>query len=306
MLNKEEKQVSIVQCVPNFSEGRKPEVVEKIVEEIKKVPGVKVLDYSLDKDHNRSVVTLVGAKEVIVEGVFAGIKVATGLIDMREHQGEHPRMGATDVVPFIPIKDVTMEECVKLANDLGRKIGEELGIPVYLYENAATASHRTNLAKVRKGEYEGLKEKMLDPKWQPDFGPKEFNPKSGATAVGARMPLVAFNVNLNTSDLSIAEKIAKNVRLSGGGLHSVKAMGVELKERGIVQVSMNMVDYKKTPLYRAVELIKIEAQRYGVSVVGSEIIGLVPMDALVETVDYYLGLENFKKEQILENRLYQE
>ncbi|SES98826.1 glutamate formimidoyltransferase [Anaerobranca gottschalkii] len=297
--------MSIVQCVPNFSEGRNQEVIQKIVEGIQSVPGVRVLDYSSDKDHNRSVVTLVGSKEVIVDGVFAGIKVATELIDMTKHQGEHPRMGATDVVPFIPIKDVTMDECIELANKLGKRIGDELGIPVYLYEKAATGSHRTNLANVRKGEYEGLAKKMEDPKWYPDYGPKEFNPKSGATAVGARMPLVAFNVNLNTSDLTIAEKIAKNVRLSGGGLHSVKAMGVELKERGIVQVSMNMVDYKKTPLYRAVELIKIEAQRYGVSVVGSEIIGLVPMDALVESVEYYLGLENFRKDQILENRLYQ-
>ncbi|SHK33483.1 glutamate formiminotransferase [Anaerobranca californiensis DSM 14826] len=298
--------MSIVQCVPNFSEGRNQEVIQKIVEGIQSVPGVRVLDYSSDKDHNRSVVTLVGSKEVIVEGVFAGIKVATELIDMTKHQGEHPRMGATDVVPFIPIKDVTMDECVELANKLGKKMGEELGIPVYLYEKAATQNHRTNLANIRKGEYEGLAKKMEDPKWYPDYGPKEFNRKSGATAVGARMPLVAFNVNLNTSDLTIAEKIAKNVRLSGGGLHSVKAMGVELKERGIVQVSMNMVDYKKTPLYRAVELIKIEAQRYGVSVVGSEIIGLVPMDALVESIEYYLGLEDFRKDQILENRLYQE
>lgn len=298
--------MSIVQCVPNFSEGLNNEVINKIVEAMKQVEGVKVLDYSSDKDHNRTVVTLVGSKETIVQGVFEGIKVATELIDMKSHQGEHPRMGATDVVPFIPIKDVTMDECVDLANELGKKLGEELNISVYLYEKAASASHRTNLAKVRKGEYEGLAEKMQDPKWYPDYGPKEFNPKSGATAVGARMPLVAFNVNLNTADLEIANKIAKNVRLAGGGLHSVKAMGVELKERGIVQVSMNMVDYKKTPLYRAIELIKVEAKRYGVSVVGSEIIGLVPMEALVETVDYYLGLEEFKADQVLENRLHQE
>ncbi|QNO14854.1 glutamate formimidoyltransferase [Alkalicella caledoniensis] len=297
--------MSIVQCVPNFSEGMNQEVVEKIVEAIRSVEGIKVLDYSSDKDHNRTVVTLVGSKEKIVEGVFQGAKKAAELIDMTTHKGEHPRMGATDVIPFIPIKDVTMEECIDLARTLGQRIGEELKIPVYLYEKAASATHRTNLAKVRKGEYEGLQEKMQEDKWKPDYGPSAFNPKSGATAVGARMPLVAFNVNLDTNNIDIANKIAKNVRHAGGGLHSVKAMGVELKERGIVQISMNMVDYKKTPLYRAKELIKVEAQRYGVSVIGSEVIGLVPMDALIETVDYYLGLEEFKKDQILENRLFQ-
>lgn len=297
--------MSIVQCVPNFSEGMNQEVVEKIVEAIRSVEGIKVLDYSSDKDHNRTVVTLVGSKEKIVEGVFQGAKKAAELIDMTTHKGEHPRMGATDVIPFIPIKDVTMEECIELAKTLGQRIGEELKIPVYLYEKAASATHRTNLAKVRKGEYEGLQEKMQEDKWKPDYGPSAFNPKSGATAVGARMPLVAFNVNLDTNNIDIANKIAKNVRHAGGGLHSVKAMGVELKERGIVQISMNMVDYKKTPLYRAKELIKVEAQRYGVSVIGSEVIGLVPMGALIETVDYYLGLEEFKRDQILENRLFQ-
>lgn len=298
--------MSIVQCVPNFSEGLDQEVISKIIEAIKSVEGVKLLDYSSDKDHNRTVVTFVGTKESVVEGAFQGVKIAAELIDMTKHKGEHPRMGATDVIPFIPIKGVTMDECVELANELGKRVGEELKIPVYLYEKAATASHRANLAKVRKGEYEGMQEKMQDPKWQPDFGPAELNEKSGATAIGARMPLVAFNVNLNTSDLEVANKIAKNIRLAGGGLHSVKAMGVELKERGIVQVSMNMVDYKKTPLYRAMELIKVEAKRFGVSVVGSEIIGLVPMEALIETVDYYLAIEGFKNDQILENRLFGE
>lgn len=298
--------MSIVQCVPNFSEGLNEEIISKIIEAIKAVEGVKLLDYSSDKDHNRTVVTFVGTKESVVEGAFQGVKMASELIDMTKHKGEHPRMGATDVVPFIPIKGVTMDDCVELANQLGRRVGEELNIPVYLYENAASASHMTNLAKVRKGEYEGMQEKMQDPKWKPDYGPSELNLKSGATAIGARMPLVAFNVNLNTSNLEVANKIAKNIRLAGGGLHSVKAMGVELKERGIVQVSMNMVDYKKTPLYRAMELIKIEANRFGVSVVGSEIIGLVPMEALIETVDYYLAIEGFKNDQILENRLFGE
>ncbi len=294
----------LVQCVPNFSEGLDQGVINKIIDSIKAVEGVKVLDFSSDKDHNRTVVTFVGDKDAVVEGAFQGVKTASELIDMTKHKGEHPRMGATDVIPFIPIKDVTMEECVELANVLGKRLGDELNISVYLYEKAATSGHRENLAKVRKGEYEGLAEKMQDSKWKPDFGPDKLNLKSGATAIGARMPLVAFNVNLNTNDLEIANKIAKNVRLAGGGLHSVKAMGVELKERGIVQVSMNMVDYKKTPLYRAIELIKVEAKRFGVSVIGSEIIGLVPMDALIESVDYYLGLEEFKKDQILENMLY--
>ena len=297
--------MSIIQCVPNFSEGLNQEIIKQIVDAIKSVEGVKVLDHSSDKDHNRTVVTFVGNKENVVEGAFQGAKIAAQLIDMTTQKGEHPRMGATDVIPFIPIKGVTMEECVELANSLAKRVGEELSIPVYLYEKAATASHRTNLAKVRKGQYEGFKEKMQEDKWKPDYGPKEFNAKSGATAIGARMPLVAFNVNLNTDNIEVADKIAKNVRLAGGGLHSVKAMGVELKERGIVQISMNMVDYKKTPLYRAIELIKIEAQRYGVSVIGSEVIGLVPMDALIETVDFYLGIENFSKDQILENRLYE-
>ncbi|WP_350343756.1 glutamate formimidoyltransferase [Proteinivorax tanatarense] len=298
--------MSIIQCVPNFSEGRDESVVKEIVESINAVEGVKVLDYSLDADHNRSVVTLVGSKESILDGAFEGAKKASELIDMTKHSGEHPRMGATDVIPFIPIKDVTMEECVEIAQKLGAKISDELNIPVFLYENAASASHRKNLAKVRKGEYEGLEEKMKEDKWKADFGPDTPNKKSGATAVGARMPLIAFNVNLNTNDLSIAKKIAKNVRLGGGGLHSVKAMGVELKERDIVQVSMNMVNYKKTPLYRVTELIKAEAKRWGVSVIGTEVIGLVPQEALIDSLEYYMGIEDFEKNQILENRLYQD
>ncbi|WP_353893373.1 glutamate formimidoyltransferase [Proteinivorax hydrogeniformans] len=298
--------MSIIQCVPNFSEGKDESIIKEIVTAISSVEGVKVLDYSLDADHNRSVVTFVGSKDSVLEGAFNGAKKASELIDMTKHSGEHPRMGATDVIPFIPIKNVTMEECVQIAESLGKKIGNELDIPVFLYENAASASHRKNLAKVRKGEYEGLEEKMQQSKWQPDFGPQKPNLKSGATAVSARMPLIAFNVNLNTNDLSIAKKIAKNVRLGGGGLHSVKAMGVELKERNIVQVSMNMVNFKKTPLYRAVELIRAEAKRYGVSVVGTEVIGLVPQEALIDSLEYYMGIEEFKHDQILENRLYQD
>lgn len=294
----------IVQCVPNISEGRNKEIVEAVVNVVRLAPDVKLLDWSSDSDHNRSVITFVGTPDGVEAAAFALCQKAAELIDMAAHSGEHPRMGATDVIPFIPIQGVTMEECVDLANRVGKKIGEELGVPVYMYENAAKVASRKNLAKVRKGQYEGLKEKMETRDGKPDYGPESFNAKSGATAVGARMPLVAFNVNLGTDNLEIANKIARNVRHASGGLKAVKAMGVRLEERGIVQVSMNMVNYKETPLYRAVELIRAEARRYGVNIVGSEVIGLVPLEALVESVDYYMGLEGFKSEQILETRLW--
>lgn len=294
----------VVQCVPNVSEGRNPEVVEAIVDVVRQAQDVKLLDYSSDPDHNRSVITFVGTVAGVEAASFALCQKAAELIDMTTHSGEHPRMGATDVVPFIPISGVTMDECVELAKRVGKRIGEELEIPVYLYENAAQVPGRKNLAKVRRGQYEGLEKRFADPEHKPDYGPARFNAKSGATAVGARPPLVAFNVNLNTDNLDIANQIARNVRHASGGLKAVKAMGVSLEERGIVQVSMNMVNFKETPLYRAVELIRAEARRYGVSIVGTEIIGLVPLEALVGTLDYYLGLEGFKPEQILETRLW--
>lgn len=294
----------VVQCVPNISEGRNPEIVEAIVNVVRQSPAVRLLDYSSDADHNRSVISFVGTVAGVEAAAYALCKQAAELIDMRSHSGEHPRMGATDVIPFVPISGVSMEQCVELAQRVGRRIGEELSIPVYLYEKAAQVPGRKNLAKVRRGQYEGLKERLQDPKHKPDFGPARFNAKSGATAVGARPPLVAFNVNLNSDDLAIAKQIARNVRHASGGLKAVKAMGVKLEERGIVQVSMNMVNYNETPLYRAVELIRAEARRYGVSIVGTEIIGLVPLGALVGTLDYYLGLEQFNQEQILETRLW--
>jgi len=293
----------LVECVPNFSEGINKEVIEKIVDEVRKVEGVKLLDYSSDTDHNRTVVTFIGDPESVKEAAFNLAKKASELIDMRVHKGGHPRMGATDVVPFIPVSEVTMEECVEIAREVGKRIGEELNIPVYLYESAATRPERVNLADVRKGQYEGFFEKIKDENWKPDFGPCEMNVKSGATAVGARPPLVAFNVNLGTSNFEIADKIAKTVRHIGGGLRYVKAMGVKLEERNIVQVSMNLTNYEKTAIYRAFEMIKMEAQRYGVPVVGSEIVGLVPMKALIDCAEYYLQIENFSMDQILEKRI---
>lgn len=294
---------TLVECVPNFSEGRNNEVIEAIVDEVRKVKGVKLLDYAPDEDHNRTVVTLIGDPDNLKEAAFNLVKKAAELIDMSVHKGGHPRMGATDVVPFIPISDITMEECVELAKEVGKRIGEELNIPVYLYEDAATADYRKNLADVRKGQYEGFFEKIKLPQWKPDFGPAEMNVKSGATAVSARVPLVAYNVNLNTNDLEIANKIARTVRFAGGGLRFVKAMGVTLEERNIVQVSMNLVNYEKTAIYRAFEMVKMEAARYGVSVVGSEVIGLLPMKALIDCAEYYLQIENFSIDQVLEKRI---
>lgn len=295
----------LVQCVPNFSEGTDKMVVEKIIDEIRKVEDVKLLDYSMDKDHNRCVTTFIGHPEAVEEAAFNACKRASELIDMSKHKGEHPRMGATDVIPLIPITEVTMEECIEMSKRLGKKIGDELGIPVFLYEKSASAPHRENLAAVRKGQYEGMNEKLKDEKWKPDFGPDQLNVKAGVTAVGARMPLVAFNVNLGTDNLEIANKIARSVRGKNGGLTYCKALGVEIKERNIVQVTMNMVDYIKTPLYRVFDMIEREANRYGVNVIGSEIIGLVPMMALINCADYYLKIENFSEDQILEKRIYE-
>ncbi len=292
----------LVEFVPNFSEGRNLDVVEKIVDEARKVPSVKILDYSSDKDHNRSVVTLIGNPEDIKTVAINMAKVAIGLIDMTKHSGAHPRFGAVDVVPFTPVSGVTMEECVALANEVGKAMGE-MGIPVYLYEDACTREERRNLADVRKGQYEGFFEKIKDPKWKPDYGPHEMNPHTGCSAVGARVALVAFNVNLNTPDKDIADAIAKKVRHIGGGLRFVKAIGVKLEDRNQVQVSMNLVNYEKTAVYQAFEMVKMEAKRYGVTVVGSEVIGTVPMKSLLAAAEYYLQIENFNIEQILEKQL---
>ena len=293
----------ILECVPNFSEGRDLEKIEKIVDSFRGRADVKLLDYQLDKDHNRLVVTLVGTPEAIKPAVIAAMGVAIELIDMRQHEGQHPRMGAIDVVPFIPVKNVSMTEAVDISKEVAREVSETYSLPVFLYERSARSPERQNLAAIRKGEFEGMAAKIRDPKWYPDFGPKEIHPTAGVTAVGARMPLVAFNVNLDTANMDIANAVARKVRHISGGLRYCKGIGVALKERGIVQVSMNMTDYTKTALYSSFELVRMEARRYGINVVGSEIVGLVPMEALVDTAAYYLGLENFTINQVLEYRL---
>ena len=293
----------IIECVPNFSEGRDLQKIDQIISPFRGKQGVKLLDYSNDEDHNRLVVTVVGEPEPLRDAVLEAIGVAVELIDLNHHQGQHPRMGAVDVVPFIPIRNVTMEEAVALSKEVGEEVAKRYNLPVFLYEKSASAPHRENLAAVRKGEFEGMAEKIKQPEWHPDFGLAERHPTAGTVAIGARMPLVAYNINLNTPSLEIAHDIAKKIRFIGGGLRYCKAMGVELKDRGITQVSINMTDYTRTALYRAFELVRVEARRYGVSIVGSEIIGLVPMEALIDTASYYLGLENFSMEQVLEARM---
>jgi len=293
----------LIECVPNFSEGRDKEKIEKIMDCFRGKQGIKLLDYSSDESHNRLVVTVVGEMEPMKEAVLEAMGVATSLIDMTKHVGEHPRMGATDVVPFIPVKNVSMTEVIEFSKIVAKEAAERYNIPIFLYEKSASAPDRENLATIRKGQFEGMAEKMMQPEWKPDFGPDKVHPTAGVTAIGARMPLVAFNVNLNTNNKEIAAQIAKNIRHLNGGLRFCKAIAVDLTDRGIVQVSMNMTDYTKTALYRAYELIKIEARRYGVHPIGSEIIGTIPMEALIDTAVYYLGVENFSMDQILETRL---
>ncbi|MCS6843213.1 MAG: glutamate formimidoyltransferase [Caldilineales bacterium] len=292
----------LVECVPNFSEGRRPEVIEAIVAAIAAVPGVRVLDVQSDADHNRSVVTFVGEPEAALEGAFQGARRAAELIDMNQHRGAHPRMGATDVIPFVPLRGVTMADCVALARRLGRRLGEELGIPVYLYEEAATRPERQNLADVRRGEYEGIRELIgADPAHAPDFGPAAMG-SAGATAVGARPFLIAFNVYLTTGDVEVAKKIAKTVRHSSGGLRFVKALGLLVE--GKAQVSMNLTDYRRTPIHVVVEMIRREAARYGVMVERSELVGMIPQEALLDAAIWYLQLDGFTPDQVLENRLF--
>lgn len=294
-----------VMCIPNYSEGRDLEKVEKIADCFRAKEGLKLVDYQPDKDHNRTVVEVIGEPKAVMDAVIASVKVAQEVIDMTKHSGGHPRMGAVDVVPFIPITECTTEECVEYAKEVGKAIGE-LGIPVYLYEDAATKPERKNLAKVRKGQYEGFFEKIKEDGWEPDFGPREMNAKSGCTAVGARFHLVAFNVNLNTDKVEIAEAIAKKIRHIGGGLRFVKAIGLPLEERHQTQVSMNLVNFEKTRIYQALEMVKSEARRYGVSVYGTEIIGMVPLQALVDSAAYYMQVENFRADQIIEALLIEE
>lgn len=294
----------LIECIPNFSEGRDRAVITALAKTASAVPGVTMLDYSADANHNRSVFTMVGSPEGIAEAAFQLCGLAAEKIDMTKHSGEHPRMGATDVIPFVPVREVTLSECVALSEQVAQRIWNELRIPSFLYEASARTPDRKNLAKVRKGQFEEMPEKLREEEWAPDFGNRAIHPTAGITAIGARLPLVAFNVNLSTDDLNIANAIAKAVRGSSGGYTHCKAIGVMLENRGIVQVSMNMVDYESTPLYRVFEAIRAEARRWGVSIINSEIIGLTPARALVDCAEYYLQIESFDySRQVLENYL---
>ncbi|MEN3011056.1 MAG: glutamate formimidoyltransferase [Candidatus Bipolaricaulaceae bacterium] len=293
----------LVECVPNVSEGRNPEAIAAMAEAIRSVPRVRLLDVQSDPDHHRTVFTFVGEPEGVAEAVYRLFEAALPRIDLRIHRGEHPRMGAVDVVPFVPVRGVKMADCVALARTVGQEIWRRFRVPVYLYAEAATRPERQDLAEIRKGEFEGFFAKIQDPQWAPDFGEPVVHPTAGVTAVGAREFLIAFNVNLGTRDLRIAQEIAKAIRFSSGGLRYVKALGMELRERGIVQVSMNLTNFRKTPLPRVLELVRREAQRYGVPVVGTEIVGLIPEEALVQVAEYYLQLERFSLSQVLERRL---
>jgi glutamate formiminotransferase len=293
----------IIASVPNFSEGRDQATMNAITSAFTDRENVRLLDVQADKDHNRMVVTVVGSPEAVKEAILEAMEHAVKLIDMTRHKGQHPRMGAVDVVPFIPIRDMAMADAEALAKAVAEAAAKRFNLPIILYAMSASAPHRANLAEIRKGQFEGMADKLEDPLWQPDFGPPRVHPTAGVTAMGARPPLIAFNVNLGTDRPEIADAIAKKVRFIGGGLRHCKAMGVALKGRGIVQVSMNMTDFNQTALYQAMEMIRFEAQRYGAPVIGSEIVGLVPMQALADCAAFYLGLEHFSMTQVLETHI---
>lgn len=300
----------LIECVPNYSEGRDAGKIEQIVDCFRGKAGVRLLDYQTDPNHNRLVVTVIGEPAPLKETVLASFGKAVELIDLTKHEGQHPRMGAVDVVPFIPCRGTTVEDADRLAKEVGEAVGSRYQIPVFLYEDSATAPHRQNLASIRKGQFEGMPEKLKDTAmWTPDYGPAgRIHPTAGVVAVGARMPLVAFNINLSTPDLEIADRIAKRVRNLSGGYRFIKAIGVDLSDRKMAQVSMNLVNYQKTAVYRAFEAVKMEARRYGVSVVESEVVGLLPMEALIDCAEYYLQIsDDFDPaKQIMENRLLEE
>jgi len=297
--------MGIIECVPNVSEGRDPQRVDAFAETLRRTPGVQLLNYSSDASHHRAVYTLAGDAAPLKAAILSLYESVIATVDLRVHQGEHPRLGAVDVVPFVPIEGVTMGDCVTLAREVGTEVAARFGVPVFLYEEAATSPARRNLEDIRRGEFEGLTEKMARPEWKPDFGPAGPHPSAGASVIGARMPLIAYNINLATNRLEVAKKIAAAIRFSSGGLRFVKAMGVRLDDRHIVQVSMNLTNYEKTPIFRVFEIVKREAARYGVLVLESEIVGLVPAAALVATAEYYLQFEGFKADQVLETRLRQ-
>jgi len=293
----------LIECVPNFSEGRRKDIIEAIVEPFKKQKGCYLFDYRADEDHNRLVVSLAGEPQPICDAVLEASKIATQHIDMNTHQGAHPRIGAIDVIPFTPISNITMEECVELARTFGERYYNELKIPVYYYEEAAIRPDRTRLEVIRKGQYEVLKEEVVKPERHPDVGEPKLHPTAGATVIGARKFLIAFNVNLNTTDVSIAKAIAKRVRASGGGFTAVKGIGLALEDKGLVQVSMNIVDYDKTAIYRVLEFIRMEAARWGVTINGTEVYGMIPAAALIQSAEYYLQIDDFDPSQVLELKL---
>jgi glutamate formiminotransferase len=296
----------VIECIPNVSEGRRADVVASIAAAIRGVPGVRLLDHSSDPSHNRSVFTFAGDPAAVSVAVLAIYERVIPAIDLRTHKGEHPRLGAVDVVPFVPIEGVTMKDCVALAKDVAAQVASRFAVPVYLYEEASANPARKNLEDIRRGEFEGLAAKMAAPEWKPDFGPSAPHATAGASVIGARMPLIAYNINLNTNRLDVAKKIAAAIRHSSGGFRYVKAAGFELKDRGIVQVSMNLTNYEKTPIFRVFETVRREAERYGVSILESEIVGLVPSAALNAAAEYYLQIADFKADaQILENKLRQ-
>jgi len=295
--------MSLIECVPNVSEGRRADVVAAMAEAIRQVSGVRLLDHSSDASHNRSVFTMVGDAAGLEAAITALFERAIADIDLRSHRGEHPRMGAVDVVPFIPIEGATMTDCVALARKVGAALAGRFSVPVYLYEEASANPARRNLEDIRRGEFEGLAAKMASEGWTPDFGGPGPHPTAGAAVVGARMPLIAYNINLATDRLDVAKKIAAAIRFSSGGFRYVKAMGIALQDRGIVQVSMNLTNYEKTPVFRVFEAVRREAARYGVDVLESEIVGLVPSAALTDTAEYYLRLAGFTRDLVLENRL---
>lgn len=294
-----------IECIPNVSEGRRPEIVERMADAIRAVSGVRLLDYSSDPSHNRSVFTMAGDAEPLKLAVLALFDQALAAIDLRSHRGEHPRVGAVDVVPFVPIEGVTMEQCVALAKQVGAEVAQRFGVPVYLYEDASSNPLRKNLEDIRRGEFEGLPQKMSSAGWAPDFGPLQPHQSAGASVIGARMPLIAYNINLATDRLDVARKIAAAIRHSSGGLRYVKAMGVKVEDRNLAQVSMNLTNYEKTPIFRVFEMVRREAARYGVSVLESEVVGLIPAAALMSAAEFYLQLERFTDGQILENKLRQ-
>ncbi len=295
--------MALIECVPNISEGRRTDVVEACADAIRRTPGVKLLDYSSDVSHNRSVLTMAGDGPALEQAVLALYDAAIPRIDLRAHSGEHPRMGAVDVVPFVPIEGVTMEACVALAQRIALAVATRFEVPIFLYEEAAASPARRNLEDIRRGEFEGLAAKMARDEWRPDFGPAAPHPSAGATVMGARVPLIAYNINLATDRLDVAKKIAAAIRLSSGGFRFVKAMGIRVEDRNLVQVSMNLTNYPKTPIFRVFEVVKREAARYGVAVLESEIVGLVPSAALIDAAQYYLQLERFGGDQLLENKL---